>query len=122
VKGVTGESFAIEVCSTAIGVYGVVSVSTFLAFLFRRQSQKSIPLIKRTITAAPAPTPPARPAETFEGAAAGVGAVVMTTTRGLVDIPIVLVGDAVVDGGGVGPGAFRLGGSAVVELTIPMPA
>lgn len=102
---------------------GVDSVFDLLAFLFRRQSQKSMPLMRRTITAAPAPTPPASPAETFEETAVGVGVLVMTTTRGLVDVSIVLVGDAVVeDGGGVGPGRFRFQSFDVEDVTVPTPA
>lgn len=88
--------------------------------------------MRRTITAAPAPRPPANPVESFEDMAAGVGALVTTTTRGLVVVSIVLVCDAVVDGGGVGPGPFRSGGVGpgpfrsggvdIVELTVPIPA
>lgn len=79
--------------------------------------------MRRTITAAPAPTPPASPADTFDETAVGAGVLVTTTTRGLVDVSIVLVGDAIVEeGGDVGPGRFRFELSDVDDVMFPMPA
>lgn len=47
----------------------------------------------------------------------------MTTIRGLVDVSIVLVGEAVVEeGGGVGPGRFRFELTDVEDVIVPTPA
>lgn len=54
------------------------------------------------MTAAPAPTPLASPAENFVDTAVCVGVVLTSTNRVVDEVSIVIVGDTVeVDGGGV---------------------